>query len=525
MTRVDATVITILAAIWVGAAGLLWGTWSVGGADSYGYISQAALWLRGTLVIEQPLGTVATWPDADWTLAPLGYRPGLDPGTIVPVYPPGLPLVMAALQAIAGPVGVFLAVPLLSAVAVIGASVLANRLAGVVAGAFAGLLLAASPTMNFAVMWPMSDVPAAAWWVLALVGVSGRGTRSSILGGLAAALAVLTRPNLVGMAVVPACYLVWRIWRPSGADGRRELVRAGVYVGLVTAACLGIAVINTGLYGSSLETGYGDLDPMFAWSRGPSNLAGFVWRPLVVEPVLSVMALTGVLIGLRRSQPDHPRALTWAAVGLIGVLAASYVLYYTFPEWWYLRLLLPVYPFAAALGGVTVAWVTRTAGDRWQVPQVALLAALALAIVLVGLTKSVNRDVYRQRQYEVRYEAVGRYVASELPDNAVLFAFHQSGSLRHYAGRMTLRFDVLAPDSLDTAIELLRARGLRPFFVVEDGEIELFRERFGDRSPVGGIDWPPAAAFGGPVGVRIFDPADRGRWLEGASVETRAIGT
>ena len=522
MTRVDATVITSLAATWVAAAGLLWGTWSVGGADAYGYISQAALWLQGTLVIEQPLALAATWPDADWTLAPLGYRPGLDPGTIVPVYPPGLPLVMAALQAFAGPAGVFLAVPLLGAVAVIGTSVLATRLGGVVAGAYAALLLAASPTMNFAVMWPMSDVPAAAWWVLALVGVSGREAGASILAGLAAGLAVLTRPNLVGLAVVPACYLVWRIWTTDG-DRRRELARAGWYVGFVTAASLGIAVINTGLYGSSLESGYGDLDPMFAWSRGPSNLAGFVWRPLAVEPVLSVMALAGIVIGVRRSEPRHTRALTWVAVALITALASSYVLYYTFPEWWYLRLLLPVYPFAAVLGGVAAAWGSRVAVERWRVPRVAFLGALAVVIVLVGLAKSVNRDVYRQRQYEVRYEAVGRYVAAELPDNAILLAFHQSGSLRHYAGRMTLRFDVLAPDSLDTALATLRARGLCPFFVVEDGEVDLFRRRFGDRSAVGRIDWPPVAAIDGPVGVRIFDPADRGRWLEGVSVETRSI--
>ena len=522
MTRADATVITILAATWVGAAGLVWGTWSVGGADSYGYISQAALWLRGTLVIEQPLASAATWPDADWTLTPLGYRPGVDPGTIVPIYPPGLPLVMAALHAIAGPAGVFLAVPLLGAVAVIGTSMLATRLSGVVAGAFAGLLLGASPTMNFAVMWPMSDVPAAAWWVLTLVGVSGRGMGSSILAGLAAGLAVLTRPNLVGMAIVPACYLGWRVWT-AGADRRRALRRGGVYVGLLTAACLGVAAINTHLYGSPLDSGYGDLDPMFAWSRGPVNLVGFVWRPLAVEPMLTALAIAGAIIGGRRSQPTRVRALTWTLIALVGVLAASYVMYYSFPEWWYLRLLLPIYPIAAVLGGLGVAWLGRFAAERWRVPQVALLGGLAGVIVLVGLTTSVNRDVYRQRQYEVRYEAVGRYVARELPDNAVLFAFHHSGSLRHYAGRMTLRFDLLAPDALDEALEVMRARGLRPYFVVEDGEVDLFRARFGDGGPVGQIDWPPAAAIGGSVGVRIFDPADLGPWQEGASIETQAI--
>src|SRR3989442_13375157 len=64
-------------------------------ADQYGYISQASLWARGQLTTYEPLATVAPWRDATWTFSPLGYRPGPLPGTIVPSYPPGLPIVMA----------------------------------------------------------------------------------------------------------------------------------------------------------------------------------------------------------------------------------------------------------------------------------------------------------------------------------------------------------------------------------------------------------------------------------------------
>jgi len=42
-------------------------------------------------------------PQAEWSLSPLGYRPGLGPGLIVPTCPPGLPLVMAAAAGIGGP--------------------------------------------------------------------------------------------------------------------------------------------------------------------------------------------------------------------------------------------------------------------------------------------------------------------------------------------------------------------------------------------------------------------------------------
>ena len=43
----------------------------------------------------------------------------------------------------------------------------------------------------------MSDVPAAAWWLAALVLAMGSGTWTAGLAGCAASAAVLTRPNLV----------------------------------------------------------------------------------------------------------------------------------------------------------------------------------------------------------------------------------------------------------------------------------------------------------------------------------------
>src|SRR5688572_16166336 len=46
-----------------------------GGADAYGYVSQADLWLRGSLAVQQPWVAEVPWPDAKWTFTPLGYRP------------------------------------------------------------------------------------------------------------------------------------------------------------------------------------------------------------------------------------------------------------------------------------------------------------------------------------------------------------------------------------------------------------------------------------------------------------------
>ena len=119
-----------VAALWVGWVGVVWGTHVAGGSDPYGYVSQAGLWADGDVVTEQPVAERLPWPGVDATLAPLGYRPGVTPGTIVPVYPAGLPIVMAGFQWVAGPQAVFWVIPLLGMLTVLTAAGLARRIHG-----------------------------------------------------------------------------------------------------------------------------------------------------------------------------------------------------------------------------------------------------------------------------------------------------------------------------------------------------------------------------------------------------------
>ena len=71
------------------ALGIAFGTFTADGADSYGYVSQADLWLHRTLIIDEPLAGEAPWRNANWTLTAFGYRPGDRRGTIVPTYSAG----------------------------------------------------------------------------------------------------------------------------------------------------------------------------------------------------------------------------------------------------------------------------------------------------------------------------------------------------------------------------------------------------------------------------------------------------
>jgi len=98
-------------------------------------------------------------------------------------------------------------------------------------------------------------------------------------------------------------------------------------------------------------------------------------------------------------------------------------------------------------------------------------------------------------------------VAARTDPGAVMISVQHSGSLRLYAGRTTLRFDVLDPLWLDRTIEYLQSIGRRPYFVLDGGEVDAFKARFGAANRSGTLDWPPLATLGSAIA--IDDPLDR----------------
>ena len=146
-----------------------YGSFAAAGSVSYGYVSEARLWLNGTLRVAQPFVDEFSWANREWMFAPLGYRPVSPDGTIVPSYPAGLPIVMALFMGIFGANGPFYVVPVFGAVMLwltylLGREVTGHR--GV--GALAAALLLASPVFLNHVMVPMSDIPAGAGWTLSV---------------------------------------------------------------------------------------------------------------------------------------------------------------------------------------------------------------------------------------------------------------------------------------------------------------------------------------------------------------------
>jgi hypothetical protein len=498
--------------------GLAWGTWSAGSADAYGYVSQALSWTRGELRSQQPLAAAVPWRDAEWTLSPLGYRPATGPGAIVPTYPPGLPLSMAAAATMAGPSAVFWVVPFAGAAAVWLTYLLGRRVAGDTGGATAAVLLAASPVFLHQLVQPMSDVPVTAWWLAAVWCVAiGR----PALAGACAAAAVLTRPNLAPLAIWLSAGVALRSFRHtrSTSAALRALTAFTVPLAVATGFLLWL---NNYWYGTPLGSGYGSAGELFALAHVPINITRYPrWLLETQTPVVVIGLLAPVAVWFARpaaaggARGRGPAMLF--ALGFIALVFGSYLPYAPFDEWWYLRFLLPALPLLLVLTSAGLSGLAERIPAWLRVPVVAL-ALTALATHYVATAR--DRQVFELHELEARYAAAGRYVARHLPVGAVLLSVQESGSLRLYGGRTTIRFDYLDPQGLDAAVRYLQQAGYQPYFALEAWEETQFRDRFSQASGLGRLDWPPVAEVGHPVKVRFYDPRDRQRFLDGATVTT-----
>ena len=164
-----------------------------GGSDSYCYVHQAEGWATGQLQVVEPLALEAPWPDAPLTFAPAGHIPSPTVrGAAVPMCPAGLSIAMAPFVPGSAEAGraLFLVVPLFGALLVWSVYVLGSRFSRRV-GLASALLVACSPAFLFQLMQPMSDVPAAALWVLAAASATGASRRAPVMAGLATSAAIL----------------------------------------------------------------------------------------------------------------------------------------------------------------------------------------------------------------------------------------------------------------------------------------------------------------------------------------------
>ena len=491
------------------AVGVRWGSFAAGGSDSYCYVHQAERWASGRLLVPEPLALEAPWPEAPLTFTPAGHRPSATvPGAIVPICPAGLSVVMALFLAIGWPEAMFFVVPLFGAL-LIAATFAAGSRFGARVGMASALLTAASPVFLFQLVQPMSDVPAAALWMLAVAAITGISGRAPVIGGLATSAAILMRPNLLPLAIPLGLFLLLRPER----SWRDRLRSAAVYGAWAVPGCVAVALIQNAYYGSPLSSGYGALDDLFGVDHIVPNAVRYAsWLSQTHTPLWVLAVAAPFLL---------PGALTRLFAGLILVNLASYLPYVVFEDWSYLRFLLPTIPLLLILSIATIdAMCRRVAGPLRGTRPTYIAVPIAIITVLLAficVREARDRNVFRLQQLEARYVRAGEFVRRRLPPNALVITSWESGSVRFYSGRKTLVWDVLDPAWIDRAVDYVRGRGYEPFLLFERWEEPLFRQRF-SASPLGPLDWPPMAEVA--TQVRIYRPDDRERYLRGVQPPT-----
>ena len=433
-------------------------------ADMYGYVSQARDWQQGSLVHEDWVRDRGGFPVA--SAVPLGYvlRRGPLPAAVT-LYPPGTPLHMA-LAGLAGDWAMYVVAPLAALAVVLGTQALGRRWFSDDTAAIASLLVAASPILLAQAIVPMSDTLAAAYWIWSLVCATSRRWPLHLAAGACAGLAIAVRPNLAPL-VLPllAC----------------SASSAGVSGVLATACgCLPFVVLlgwhNARLFGSALATGYGNTRELFSLAHVSTNARNyFRWAIETMSP----LPVVGAIVYLALAARTNPRHLLLG--GFIVVNVGLYLVYLPWPNWTFVRFLLPSVPLVSLMATAAAGRLARVddgrGADRSARPW--LLAVLVLTTLGWQLQFTHASELRHTREALARFaELPQRLAAGGLLGEPIVTRLH-SGSLRWYAGARTYRWDHMSPAELRTALEVAHAANQSPLFVDDSDDRDQFEARFG----------------------------------------------
>jgi hypothetical protein len=494
-------VVALAASVAILWLALTYGARVASGADTFGYVSQACLWLKGDLHVDQPVAADFPWPLAVDSVAPLGYRPGPSPNTIVPTYSPGLPLIMAFFYAVLGYCGPYYVQAVFGGLLIAITFGLAYRVSQErLVATLAAVFMAGSPAFVFNLMTPMSDTVTAALWAGSLLLLTFPGIAAAAIAGCLAALAVIVRPNLVPLVI--AGVLATALWPADEGVPERRWARAVAFLSAVIPAAVFIAVLNNDLYGSPAMSGYGPASSLYGVGQFPGNVQRYsTWLLQSEGPFVLLAALPLAVPRLRPAWLTRARILPAAA--LVAILCLSYVFYVHFRDWWYLRFFLPAFPVLFILMAAPLSVFARSVPAVVSLPALVLTVALALGHSL-GFT--IDYGTLNVGRGENRYVAVADYIERELPPTAVIFSMQHSGTVRFYSGRMTLRYDSMAPEQFKPAIEWLAARNYRPYILLENWEETDYMRHFAGQGSVGTLDMLIVAELRRPGGIRLYDP-------------------
>jgi hypothetical protein len=183
------------------------------------------------------------------------------------------------------------------------------------------------------------------------------------------------------------------------------------------------------------------------------------------------------------------------------VIWTTYLLFLPWDAWWYLRFVLPSFPFIMLGVGAVAARLIA-----WR-PAV-LTPAVAVIVLFVGLFQihvAADRGVFSLWTGDRRYITAAQMTRRMTDSHSLIFTGVHVGSVRYYGSRMSAYVGYFPADWLDRGIAWLAGRGVRSYLLLEDWEIPEFKARFEGQQTVRILDLPPVAIYQDPGRMYLFD--------------------
>ena len=424
-------------------------------ADMFGYISQAIDWSNGRLAHPEWIDTTYFPASAS---VPLGYLYAADAApTALALYPPGTSLHMAGVRALFGDWAMYLVSPIAALALVMGTYAMGKAWFSEATGTMAALLMAVNPVLLAQATVPMSDTLSAAYWTWSLTLAVNARARVQVCAGVLAGLAIIVRPNLAPLAMGPVAAALMT----SGVAGMTRL----------TLACAPLVAFlgwhQYHLYGAVLATGYGSTAQLFSPSYVGENARRYTaWLARTSSPLpLTGFMIEAVGIAVRRQFAIVPLVI-------LAVLNATiYLLYQPWPAWTFTRFLLPALPILMLMA--------VAAAHRVTVRSPVIFTALVAVVFGWQLAFAQASELRVGHEALSRFKELGTALASQHLKRQPVITRSHSGSLRHYAGAHTYRWDQISTTELRDGITRARAAGLTPLIVDDSDDRADFEQRHG----------------------------------------------
>jgi hypothetical protein len=392
-----------------------------------------------------------------------------------PTYPIGLPLHMAAGALIAGwDYGPFLVSPAAAVVSLVLIYLVGLELGLPRGFSIAGaVMLAASPTLIFMALAPMSDVTATCWSLVAIWASlrsssrDGEGDGWGALAGAAFGMAFLVRPSNI-LLLIPILFSL-RL--------KPRTILFFLLGGLPLAAVF--FAFNVTAYGHPLQTGYGatahfDLMTTTGFTARFNHYV--YWLAMTMSPLL-LLGWLGVAADGRVYWRVRALLVAW-----FGAFLLFYSCYDIYDDWWYTRFLLPAFP-AMILGALlTVRDVAglfkRPISERNRARLSWVVLAILLAAVFGSARHYIKRfDIFSVGAGESVHSASCRWADKIIPSQALVVSMEQSGALKFYTRRPTLRWDLVTPDQWQLLKNRAAERGYEWYALLQPHEVEDAQKR------------------------------------------------